>query len=48
MTMKDVQIVTVIAAAIQPRVLGFICMAGIILARRATICRLDWDVSSVG
>jgi hypothetical protein len=42
MTMKDVQIVIVVAAASQPTVLGVNVMAAIIRAERATACRLDW------
>jgi hypothetical protein len=42
MTMKDVQIVIVVAAASQPTVLGVNVMAAIIRAERATACRFDW------
>ena len=42
MTMKDVQIVIVVAAASQPTVLGVNVMAAIIRAWRAIACRLDW------
>ena len=48
MTMKDVQIVIVVAAASQPTVLGVNVMAAIIRVERATACRLDWGENSGG